>query len=49
MRRLEDVENETPPEEIPDEENHDTRDPVAPAIDEDLLGTVNAALPESED
>jgi hypothetical protein len=49
MRRLEDVENETAPEEIPDEENHDARDRVTPAIDEDLLGTVNAALHESED
>jgi hypothetical protein len=49
MRRLEDVETDIAPEEIPDEVNDDTRDPEAPAIDEDLLGSVNAALHDSED
>ena len=49
MRRLEDVGTDTAPEEIPDKANDHTRDPEAPAIDEDLVGPVNAALHESED
>jgi hypothetical protein len=49
MRRLEELETVTRPEEIQDEENDDSREPAAPAIDEDLLGSVNAALHDSED
>jgi hypothetical protein len=50
MRRLEDMRPYASPEEIPDgEEDNDTRNATAPAIDEDLRGTVNAALHDSED
>jgi hypothetical protein len=50
MRRLEDMKPYASPEEIPDgEEDNDTRNATAPAIDEDLRGTVNAALHDSED
>jgi hypothetical protein len=48
MRSKEDVATEAEPESKA-EEDADTREPVTPAIDEDVAGSVNAALPGDDD
>jgi hypothetical protein len=48
MRSKEDVATEAEPESKA-EEDADTREPVTPAIDEDVAGSVNAALPDDDE
>lgn len=48
MRSKEDVATEAEPESKA-EEDDDTREPVTPAIDDDVAGSVNAALHDDDD